>query len=191
MWRATWSRIAASTASCAPCRGCWIARPDVRVIVVGGDGVSYGARLAAGHAGARLQARAAGRLDLSRVHFVGELDYDSYVELLQRSDAHVYLTYPFVASWSLREALASGCALVGSDTGAGAASSYGTTRPGCSVSFHDPEALADGVLEMLENRALVAAPATGAARQDAERPCRWATTCSSYEALIERTIAAA
>ena len=44
------------------------------------------------------------------------MDYADYVRLLQRSDAHVYLTYPFVASWSLREALAIGCAVVASDT---------------------------------------------------------------------------
>ncbi len=55
-------------------------------------------------------------LDTSRVHFPGKIDYESYLALLQRSDAHVYLTYPFVASWSLREAMATGCAIVGSDT---------------------------------------------------------------------------
>jgi len=45
----------------------------------------------------------------------GQVAYDTYVRLLQRSDTHVYLTYPFVASWSLREALACGCAVVGGD----------------------------------------------------------------------------
>ena len=38
--------------------------------------------------------------------FLAGIDYQTYVAMLQRSDAHVYLTYPFVASWSLREALA-------------------------------------------------------------------------------------
>ena len=55
-------------------------------------------------------------IDLSRVAFPGKVDYPVYRRLLQRSDAHVYLTYPFVASWSLREALAIGCAIIGSDT---------------------------------------------------------------------------
>ena len=48
--------------------------------------------------------------------FLAGIDYPTYVALLQRSDAHVYLTYPFVASWSLREALATGCVVIGSDT---------------------------------------------------------------------------
>ena len=55
-------------------------------------------------------------IDPDRVVFPGKLDYQTYVSMLQRSDAHVYLTYPFVASWSLREALAIGCAVIGSDT---------------------------------------------------------------------------
>ena len=55
-------------------------------------------------------------IDPERVLFPGRIDYPTYVAMLQRSDAHVYLTYPFVASWSLREALAAGCAVIGSDT---------------------------------------------------------------------------
>ena len=55
-------------------------------------------------------------LDTSRVYFPGKLDYENYLHLLQRSDAHVYFTYPFVLSWSLREALSCGCAVIASDT---------------------------------------------------------------------------
>ena len=58
---------------------------------------------------------AAGQYDASRVLLPGQIGYDVYLRMLQRSDVHVYLTYPFVASWSLREALACGCAIVASD----------------------------------------------------------------------------
>lgn len=165
------------------------ARPDARVIVVGGDGVSYGARLAAGCWREILTAQLGSRLDLSRVHFVGKLDYNSYADLLKRSDAHVYLTYPFVASWSLREALASGCAIVGSDTGP-VQEFIRHNKNGLLTPFHDPEMLADNVLELLENKAL-SQRLRRAARKDAERTLSMADYLAKYEALIEQTIAAA
>jgi glycosyltransferase involved in cell wall biosynthesis len=56
------------------------------------------------------------KIDLSRVHFVGMLDYHDYLNLLQVSSVHVYLTYPFVLSWSFIEAMACGCLIVGSRT---------------------------------------------------------------------------
>lgn len=57
-----------------------------------------------------------GRIDLSRVHFTGRLEHSQMIALLQRSWAHVYYTYPFVLSWSLAEAMAAGCYVIGSDT---------------------------------------------------------------------------
>jgi glycosyltransferase involved in cell wall biosynthesis len=56
------------------------------------------------------------KLDLTRVHFVGMLEYHDYLNLLQISSVHVYLTYPFVLSWSFIEAMACGCLIVGSRT---------------------------------------------------------------------------
>jgi len=54
--------------------------------------------------------------DWSRVHFVGHLPYEHFLSLLQLSTVHIYLTYPFVLSWSLLEAMSVGCAIVASDT---------------------------------------------------------------------------
>jgi glycosyltransferase involved in cell wall biosynthesis len=54
--------------------------------------------------------------DWSRVHFLGNLPYQHFIPLLQLSTVHVYLTYPFVLSWSLLEAMSTGCAIVASDT---------------------------------------------------------------------------
>lgn len=93
------------------------ARPGAQVVIVGGDGVSYGAAPKEGGSWkARLLAELGGRLDLSRIHFTGHLPYAKYLRLLQVSRVHCYLTYPFVLSWSLIEAMAAGCYIIGSDT---------------------------------------------------------------------------
>ncbi|MDZ5650660.1 glycosyltransferase [Nitrospirillum sp. BR 11828] len=56
------------------------------------------------------------QLDLARIHFLGKVPYDTFLSVLRVSAVHVYLTYPFVLSWSLMEALASACLVVASDT---------------------------------------------------------------------------
>ncbi|MGC2204095.1 MAG: glycosyltransferase family 4 protein [Stellaceae bacterium] len=92
-------------------------RPAAQVLIVGGDGVSYGRR-AQQAANWRMQilAELDGRLDLRRVHFLGRLPYRQYLTILQISTVHVYLTYPFVLSWSLLEAMSAGCLVVASRT---------------------------------------------------------------------------
>ncbi|CAL1240109.1 glycosyltransferase [Candidatus Methylocalor cossyra] len=85
-------------------------RRDCQIVIAGGDGPSYGP---AHDRNSLLQERP---IDRTRVHFVGPLPPDDYVKLLQVSSVHVYLTVPFVLSWSLLEAMAVGCVVVGSDT---------------------------------------------------------------------------
>jgi glycosyltransferase involved in cell wall biosynthesis len=88
-----------------------------QVVIVGGDGVSYGAPPPPRSSFRDMMLQELGaKLDLERVHFVGMLDYHLYLTLLQVSSVHVYLTYPFVLSWSLVEAMACGCLIVASDT---------------------------------------------------------------------------
>lgn len=92
-------------------------RPKAEVLIVGADGVSYGAGLAGGKSYREALLEQVGdRLDLSRVHFLGPLPYEHYQAVLHVSSLHVYLTYPFVLSWSMLEAMACGCLVLGSAT---------------------------------------------------------------------------
>ena len=162
------------------------ARPDVRVMLVGGDAVSYGARIDKGTWRERMTDEIAPRTDMTRVHFAGRVPYETYVKILQRSDAHVYLTYPFVASWSLREAMATGCALVVSDT-APVREFVTHRKSGLMVPFLQPDAIADGVLTLLEDSAL-AGKLRRAARTWAEKHLDMGAYISAYETLIARVI---
>ncbi|MGF1526372.1 MAG: glycosyltransferase family 4 protein [Candidatus Competibacterales bacterium] len=93
-------------------------RPKARIVVVGGDEVSYGRKLKSGDPSYRQRylAEVVDRLDMSRIHFVGKIPYQQLIRVFQLSSAHVYLTYPFVLSWSMLEAMAAGCLVIGSRT---------------------------------------------------------------------------
>nr|WP_255719785.1 glycosyltransferase family 4 protein [Pelomonas sp. P8] len=86
-------------------------------VIVGGDGVSYGRKPeGAKHWRERMMREVGSKLDPTRTHFLGKVPYEGYKRVLQVSAAHIYLTYPFVLSWSLLEAMATGCLVSGSDT---------------------------------------------------------------------------
>ena len=89
--------------------------PGAQIIIVGGDDVSYGGK-PVGYANWRSRMEAEVSFDHSTVHFTGKLPYQTYRAVLDCSKVHVYLTYPFVMSWSLLEAMAAGCVVVASDT---------------------------------------------------------------------------
>ena len=91
-------------------------RPEAQVVVVGGDGVSYGSKPRdADSWKARALAELGDRLPLDRVHFLGRVPYADYLSIMQLTRVHCYLTYPFVLSWSLTEAMAAGALVVASD----------------------------------------------------------------------------
>ena len=91
------------------------ARPEAHVVIVGGDEVSYGGRPKEGGCWREVMLAEIGPLP-ERVHFTGRIPYADYLSLLQVSSVHLYLTYPFVLSWSMLEAMAAGAFVVGSAT---------------------------------------------------------------------------
>lgn len=130
-----------------------VRRPNAHVILVGGSGASYGAAAPAGSTWRQIfHDEVAARLDHRRVHFVGKLPHATLTQLMQVSTVHVYLTYPFVLSWSLMEAMSVGCLIVASDT-APVREQISHGENGLLVDFFDPHALADTVIHAIERRA--------------------------------------
>jgi glycosyltransferase involved in cell wall biosynthesis len=86
--------------------------------------------------------------DWARVHFLGNIAYQHFIPLLQVSSVHVYLTYPFVLSWSLLEAMSVGAAIVASDT-APLREVIRHDETGRLVNFFDPAGLASVVADLL------------------------------------------
>ena len=127
-------------------------RPAAQVLIVGGDGVSYGRRSQkAANYRMQLLAELGDRLDLRRINFLGRLPYRQYLTVLQISTVHVYLTYPFVLSWSLIEAMATGCVVVSSRT-APVEEVIRDGDNGFLVDFFDCTGLASRIVEALAGR---------------------------------------
>ena len=124
--------------------------PQARVVIVGGDKVSYGRAPGDGRTWRAVMTEEAAP-DPERVHFVPRLPYADYVRLLQVSSAHVYLTVPFVLSWSAVEALAAGCLVVGSRTPP-VEEVLRDGDNGFLVDFFAPAEIADRVVEAVRQR---------------------------------------
>jgi glycosyltransferase involved in cell wall biosynthesis len=161
------------------------ARPDLHVSLVGNDLPGYGALPDDGSSWREtIMREVSGKLDLGRVHFLGQVPYETHIALLRRSDAHVYFTYPFVASWSLREAMAIGAAIIGSDTRP-VREFITHEKTGLLTPFLEPDRLADSVLRLLEDTRLSQALRIQA-RRFAEAHLDREVYLSNYTALIER-----
>ncbi len=156
-------------------------RPEAHAVVVGGDSVSYGAPAPAGQTWKQIfldEVREALGENLARVHFVGHLERARFTQLLQVSAAHVYLTYPFVLSWSSLEALAAGCHVVGSATPpVQEFIEHGVN--GTLVDFFDAKALAATLDEAVARRAEF-----GALREAARRTA--ITRCDLHAVALPR-----
>ena len=125
--------------------------PEAIAVIVGGDGVSYGAAAPAGQTWKQVFLQeVAADLDLDRVVFTGPLNYTAYLALLQVSACHVYFSYPFVLGWSCLEAMAAGALVVGSAT-APVREVITDGQNGLLVDFFDQVSLVDSVVEALQH----------------------------------------
>ncbi|OGB58094.1 MAG: hypothetical protein A2535_05225 [Burkholderiales bacterium RIFOXYD2_FULL_59_8] len=124
-------------------------RPQAHCLIVGQDDVSYGTPPKSGGTWREVMLAEVGqRLPMERVHFLGRLAYDDYLRVIQISRCHVYLTYPFVLSWSCLEAMSAGRVVVASNTGpVQEVITHGVN--GLLFDFFDTDALVNQVVSVL------------------------------------------
>ena len=124
-------------------------RPQCHFVIVGKNRVAYGKTLPEGQNYKDVMLEKF-PLDMNRVHFTDLLPYSEYLQVLQASTVHVYLTRPFVLSWSMLEALSTGCLIVGSDTPP-VKEVIEDGVNGLLVDFFNPQQIAARVIEALDN----------------------------------------
>ena len=165
-------------------------RPHAQIVIVGGDGVSYSAPLPDGETYRKRMLRELdGRIDLSRVHFCGRVSQSDVLSLLQVSTVHIYLVYPMGLSWSVLEAMSTGCLVVASRTGP-MEEVIEDGRNGWLVDFFSPAEVSkkvDAALRDSERSAAMreAARRTAVRRYDLRRVC-----LPAQVKLLERLVGA-
>lgn len=128
--------------------------PRSHILIVGETkGVSYGSICPKGEWKELFFAEIEGQYNPDRVTLCGSLDYVNFIKILQLSQAHVYLTYPFVLSWSLLEAMSAGCAVIGSNT-APVKEIIKHGHNGLLVDFFSPSEVAENIAIVLKDRDL-------------------------------------
>jgi glycosyltransferase involved in cell wall biosynthesis len=169
------------------------ARPDAHIVMIGGDeGRGYGMECKTGTWKETYLAEVRDRIDMKRIHFVGKVAHNWMLNALNISAAHVYYTYPFVLSWSLLEAMATECLVLGSDT----APVRDVIQDGVNgrlLDFFDPAALSRALVDACERpqdftHLRKAARKTIVEGYDQKRICRpaWLTLIDEVMALGPR-----
>ena len=143
-------------------------RPKAHVVILGGEDVSYGARPPEGKTWKQIfidEVRGSiSDADWARVHFMGRVPYDTFLSMIQVSRVHVYLTYPFVLSWSLLESMSAGAAIVAGSTDP-VTEVMDDGKTGLLVNFFDPDEIVDRVNEFMHDTALRQALGQAARRE--------------------------
>ena len=166
--------------------------PTVQTLVVGGDDVSYGKRPLQMKTPNGLSAKTwrehmlqECRIDPTRTHFLGRIPYEQYKKVLQVSSAHVYLTVPFVLSWSLLEAMSSGCLVIASNT-APVREVIQDGVNGLLVDFFNPQDIARQILHSLQEPRL-SSPLRQAAQAQVQTRYGLQAGIQAYESLLINT----
>ena len=165
-------------------------RPNAHFVIVGGDGDGYGASAPAGRSWRSIffdEVR--DKLDVDRLHFVGHIAHHNFIRLMQISAVHVYLTYPFVLSWSLLEAMSCGALIVASATPP-VEEVIEDGRNGFLVPFFDVDALSEKIAEVLEKPDLCADVRLAARQTVLDRYDLKARCLPEWLALIHRAAGA-
>ena len=130
-------------------------KPNLRVLIVGGDSVSYGSKPTdckswkekfIAEVKPKLSSEA-----WNRIYFLGKVPYDIYLLILQVSTVHAYLTYPFVLSWSFLEAMSAGCSIVASNTQP-VSEIITHDQNGLLVDFFDIKGFVENIISLLDNK---------------------------------------
>ncbi len=124
-------------------------RPEAHIVVVGEDRVAYGKQLEAGDSWKK-RILSQHSFDETRLHFTGLISREHYLSVLQVSSVHVYLTVPFVLSWSMMEAMSAGCLIVGSDTEP-VRELIEDGANGLLVDFYNVQAITRAIIRVLED----------------------------------------
>ena len=159
--------------------------PEVQVVLIGSDGKGYGGDAPGEGWRQTLMAEVGGRLDMSRVHFIGQVEHKRMLTALSVSTAHVYYTYPFVLSWSLLEAMASECLIIGSDT-APMRDAVEHGENGLLLDFFDIDALTNALLDAVRRPRDFDAMRQAARRTVVERFDRKRICLPAWLELIDR-----
>lgn len=131
-------------------------RPKAKVLIVGRDDVSYGKAPESGSWKQIFINEVKKEIpdeDMKRVHFLGNIPYETFKKVLQVSSLHIYHTYPFVLSWSLLEAMAAGCCILASNT-APVSEVITDGDNGVLVDFFDIEGLVNKADSLLDDKEL-------------------------------------
>ena len=160
-------------------------RPQCHVVIVGENRVAYGKSLPGGKTYKDFMLEKV-PLDLDRVHFTGLLPYPEYLQVLQSSTVHIYLTRPFVLSWSMLEALSAGCLVVASRT-APVTEVIEDGVNGLLVDFFSPQEIADRVEEVL-NHPTQMAPIRVKARETIQERYNLAQLLPQHLEWIQSTV---
>jgi glycosyltransferase involved in cell wall biosynthesis len=163
-------------------------RPNARIILIGGDEVSYGRPAPDGMKYRALLLKELGnKIDLDRVHFLGRVPHRIFVNVLQISSIHLYLTYPFVLSWSFLEAMSAGCLVLGSSTPS-VTEVLRDGENGLLVDFFDQKGIADRIDEVLDHPDQMQALRDNARRTIVEQYDLRRVALPNYLKLIDRIL---